>query len=94
MVRKLLDIRAVLIGLGIFIGVCLVGLGELFSGSLVMLEPPHIEGGMEVTMQNMINDMKRDGELAFRPLPPDEEPARNEWGIREDLIESGAPWLR
>ncbi len=88
MIRKLLDFRAYLIVIGIFIGICSVAISELFAGSCVMLEMPHIEGGVEVTIQNMINDMEREKMKKEEPLPEVDERE-----IRKDLIKDTRSWL-
>jgi hypothetical protein len=97
-VRWLLDLRMLLIAVGFFIGVCAVAIAELFAGSVVMLEMPHIEGGTEVTVHNIMHDILEDNDGQFIFIPeeeePEPEPERNEWGIREDMIARGSPCLR
>ncbi len=88
MIRKLLDFRAYLIVIGIFIGICSVAISELFAGSCVMLEMPHIEGGVEVTIQNMINDMERERN---KPIPP--KPETDDCNVHKDLIKETRSWL-
>lgn len=105
MVRKLLDLRAMLIVLAVFVGVALLAIRDLFGGAVVMLEMPHIEGGVEVTMQNIINDMRKENDGQFvlqgrdsdpEPKPeiePHPNPERNAWDVQQELIASGGPWL-
>lgn len=88
LIRFLLNTRMSLIFGSFILGVALIILADLFGGSLVMLETPHIEGGVETTIQNMINDH------GYTMLVDKEDVPRNEWGIREDLLERGGSWLR
>lgn len=100
MLRKLLDIRAMLIVLAVVIGLALVAIHDLYAGSVVVLEMPHIEGGTEVTMHNIMHDAreKNDGRFTLPPADPkpepEPEPERNEFGVREDWIARGPRWLR
>lgn len=83
LIRFLLSARMSLIFGSFILGILVMIIADLLGGSLVMLETPHIEGGVETTIQNMINDH------GYTLLIEEEEPERNEWGIRNDMIERG-----